>query len=79
MQMTEVYMPLLDEGTSVWRPVWAESLAGSTFRIVANQPCDTDDEHWEFPPGSVVRCCPQALSDGTFLTAFELVHPPTDA
>ena len=72
-------MPLLAEGTSVWRPVRAEPLADSAFRIVADQPYDTDDERWKFPPGSVVRCRPQSLSGGIFLTAFEFVHPPAGA
>ena len=48
-----IYMPLLNEGTEVWRPVQAEPLGGDLFRVLGKGP---DLEVWQFPPGTVVRC-----------------------
>ena len=49
--VTIIYMPLLNEGTSVWRPVEAEPLGRRLYRVIAEAP---DDEEWEFPTGTVV-------------------------
>jgi hypothetical protein len=43
---------MLDEGTDVWRPVRAERLGETTYRI-ADDPVP-DDEAWVFQPGDVV-------------------------
>ncbi len=50
-----IYIPLLDEGTPVVRPTQGISLGGDLYRVLATPNYDPDDEHWEFPPGSVVR------------------------
>jgi hypothetical protein len=43
--MTEIYVALLDEGTSVWRPVKATAVSGDLYKIdSAKQP---RDEVWE--------------------------------
>jgi hypothetical protein len=60
-----IYMPLLNEGTAVWRPVTAEHLNGDVFRVIGPMP---DDEEWAFPPGSVVSCAPQVFQDGSYGT-----------
>ena len=57
-----IYMPLLDEGVEVWRPVQAESLGENRFRICENTP---EDEVWEFGSGEVVRCVRRTFQDGT--------------
>ena len=76
MEATTIYVYLLEEGSDAWRPVLAHHLGDDTFRIIADQPYNSDDEHWEFPPGSVVRCHERCPSDGTrYLAAFELVQP----
>jgi hypothetical protein len=69
--MTEmIYMPLLDEGTSVWRPVQAERLDDGTFKVLGEVP---DEEIWQFPPGSVVQCREHVFSGGhRALAAYEL-------
>ncbi len=62
--MTEVvtiYMPLLDEGTNVWRPVTAECLGQGTYRIIGPQP---HDEKWAFAPGTVVAGKPRRFANG---------------
>lgn len=50
---TTIYMPLLEEGTEVWRPVEAEPLESGLYLVMGPVP---DDEIWRFPPGTVVRC-----------------------
>lgn len=47
-----VYVRLLDEGTDVWRPVEAERLGATTYRLSA-QPRPAD-ETWSFQPGDIV-------------------------
>ncbi len=47
-----IYVELLNEGVRVWRPVRAQPLGQERYRLAAS----TDpDEHWAFPPGSIVR------------------------
>jgi hypothetical protein len=48
-----IYMPLLNEGTDVWRPVAATSLSEGSFRVEGQMP---DNEEWAHLPGSVVSC-----------------------
>lgn len=50
---TTIYVPLLNEGTDVWRPVEATRLAEDLYLILGVVP---EDETWAFPPGSTVRC-----------------------
>lgn len=68
-----IYVALLDEGTDVWRPVEAEQIRAECFRIVSANP-DPEDEHWEFSPGSVVRCERRKLSGGYCLVATALAE-----
>ena len=51
--MATIYMPLLHEGTDVWRPVEASPLPGGTYRIDGEVP---ETEVWSYPPGAVVEC-----------------------
>jgi len=44
-------MPLLNEGTDVWRPVEAEALGNGLYRVTGQAP---DDEEWAFPSGATV-------------------------
>ncbi len=46
-----ILMPLLNEGTAVWRPVQADALEGGCYRITGQEP---DDEEWAFPSGTVI-------------------------
>jgi hypothetical protein len=61
--MPQIYVALLDEGTSVWRPVTATELTVGVFRISASehQPAD---ERWQFGPGESVRCEERRLPSG---------------
>jgi hypothetical protein len=60
--MATIYMPLLNEGTDVWRPVAAAHLNHETLRVIGPMP---DDEEWAFPPGSVVTVARQVFADGS--------------
>lgn len=51
-----VYVRLLNEGTSVFRPVTGERLGPFAARLLSPDDFDASDEEWEFAPGSVVRC-----------------------
>jgi hypothetical protein len=62
----------MNEGTLVWRPVEAERLDATGFRLVGPMP---EDEDWQFQPGSVVRCVTRTFLDGTqALVAQELIR-----
>ena len=49
----EIYVQLLDEGTIVYRPVFATRIGCSKF-LILNHGYDPNDEIWEFPPGITV-------------------------
>jgi len=56
-----IYVPLVNEGTAVWRPVEAEQIAPHLYRLAGLVP---DGESWAFQPGEVVRCREQVFSSG---------------
>jgi hypothetical protein len=58
----QVFVALLDEGTSVWRPVNSRNAGGNNFEILGTMP---NDETWQFAPGAIVRCEPHLFADGT--------------
>lgn len=58
-----IYIPLLEEGTSVLRPTQALPLGGDLFRVLPTPDYDPDDETWQYPPGAIVRCAHQ-VNDG---------------
>ena len=49
-----LYVRLLDEGTDVFRPVWAEPLGSGVYELIAPSDYDPEDEEWEFLPGTHV-------------------------
>jgi hypothetical protein len=67
---TTIFVPLLNEGTDVWRPVKATLISPNTYRIDGEIP---DDEDWAFLPGAVVRCIEKTFTGGNVaLTAVGL-------
>ena len=69
--MATIYMPLLNEGTDVWRPVEATHLEADSFRVEGPVP---EDEEWMFAPGSLVRCELRTLSPpGDYLVAVQAI------
>ena len=70
----KVYVPLLNEGTSVVRPTQGVKLAESVYRILPTSDYDPDDEQWEFPPGSVVECVIETRNGQEILVATKRAH-----
>ena len=68
-----VYVELLDEGTTVIRPSLGESLGGDVYRLLPTTDYDYESEHWEFPPGSIVRCVKEIHDAEELLVAREAV------
>lgn len=59
-----IYVALLNEGTSVWRPVKAHHILDNIY-LITGQNSNPDDEHWEFSCGDKVHCYPKTFSDGS--------------
>jgi hypothetical protein len=57
----QIFVPLLNERTNVWRPVEAEHLGDDRYRIMQEQP---DGEDRPVASGQVVRCSPHRFADG---------------
>lgn len=68
----EIYIPLLDEGTDVWRPTQGEVLSNDIYLVRPSPDYDSEDEVWKFPPGSEVICEIRKLSAGEVLAAVRL-------
>ena len=61
-----IYIYLLNEGTDVWRPVVAERVTSTTFRIpILTQ--IPEEEEWMFKPGEIVCCEIRKLSVASVL------------
>jgi hypothetical protein len=67
-----IYIPLVDEGTTVVRPTLGLPLGDGLYRVEATPSYDPDSEHWEFPPGGVVRCILEMRDGDQILVAREL-------
>ncbi len=68
-----IYMPVLDEGNVVYRPVIAETSERLVFRILPPENAIPQVENWLFAPGSFVKCEHQILGGSAALVAKELV------
>ena len=67
-----VYVPLVREGTEVWRPVSAVRAKPGVFRIGGPAP---EGESWAFATGELVRCAVRVFPDGEQgLAALERVE-----
>ena len=49
--LTTIFMPVLNEGTDVWRPVSAQGRGVDRFLVTGPMP---DGEEWKFHEGSLV-------------------------
>lgn len=67
-----IYVHLLDEGTIVVRPTQGVLLGGGVYRLLPTSDYDPDTEHWQFPPGSVVRCVRETREGDNILVAHVL-------
>jgi non-homologous end joining protein Ku len=66
-----IYVPLLDEGIEVWRPVAARKLEADTY-LILDQDYDRDVETWQFGPGTRVRCRKERRNGDQVLVATEI-------
>ena len=69
----KLYVPLLDEGIDVWRPVEARRLPDDAC-LILDQDYDRSVEKWAFEPGAVVRCRPECRSGRSILIATTAVQ-----
>jgi hypothetical protein len=67
-RIVQIFMPLLQEGVDVWRPVQAEHLRDNVYRILGKPP-ESQDESWTFSPGEEVVCEIIDSSEGRILAA----------
>src|ERR1700679_1150668 len=58
-----IYVPLLNEGTDVWRPVTAEPIVRGIYRIVRERP-DPDNEEWVYRTGQEVAVEERVFVEG---------------
>jgi hypothetical protein len=64
MTTNTIFVPLLGEGTAVWRPVKAELLSLATYRIVGES-AHHDEETWAYQTGQIVSVEQRTFQDGT--------------
>jgi len=51
-----IYVQLLNEGTSAWRPADARFIKDYIYELLLIEHYDPEDEEWEFVPGTLVHC-----------------------
>lgn len=66
-----IYVKLLGEGTEVYRPVPAVEVEKGIFRIMFLNNYDSEDETWEFLPGTFVLVKEKKLSGENVLIAVK--------
>jgi len=77
MEMKQIYVQLLDEGTIVYRPVSATHIKDMIFKIEGSVP---ETEIWEFLPGEIVECKYHKYIGGNEeITAFRSLSPDETA
>ena len=69
-----IYVPLVNEGTSVVRPTQGVKLSENMYRVLPTQDYDPSDEEWEFPPGSIVECHSETRNGQEVLVAMRQAH-----
>ena len=67
---TTIYIKLLDEGSDAYRPVIAEKIDKNIYKISDGNSYDSEDETWEFIPGTIVWVERKKLSNENLLVAI---------
>ena len=67
---TAIYIRLLEEATTCFRPTQAVPLGESAYRVLPTDGYDPTDEVWEFLPGSTVHCEPVDIGSRPCLLAL---------
>lgn len=77
MNQIQIFMPLLNEGTTVSRPIIALDMGNNIYKILGTEqglgPDDLDEE-WLFPIGSCVTCKIVQHTTGTMLIADNICN-----
>lgn len=73
-----IYIHLIDDGTTVVRPTQGAPLGNNLYRVLAPSDYNPTDEHWQFPPGSIVRCVTEKWNGDDVLVAHEALFLPED-
>jgi hypothetical protein len=68
-----IYVKLLDEGTVVYRPVSAIEVEKGVFEIIEFDTYNSEDEVWEFLPGTCVLVEERNLSGEDVLVAVTAI------
>jgi hypothetical protein len=68
IEVTQIFVRVVDEAVDVWVPVQAQHRFGNVYRII-DQPYDRETETWEFGPGEDVVCTWIDASEGQILAA----------
>lgn len=68
-KITTIHVRLLEEGTIVYRPTPAHAIGGGIFKLLRPADYDAANEHWEHPPGALVRGENRRLDQGEVLVA----------
>jgi hypothetical protein len=69
-EATTIYIRILEEATTCFRPTQAVPLPDGTHRVLRPADYDPTDEVWEFVPGSTVHCVPLDDENGPYLLAI---------
>lgn len=64
-----IYVLMTNEGTNVWRPMWADKLEKDVYRIKSFANYDQTAEELQFKPGETVICEAQKKAGGQNLVA----------
>lgn len=72
MGLIKVYVHLLNEGTTVLRPVDSLQVGNGRYLLQKPEDYDPEDEEWEFLPGSLVLCEKELHEDSKILVAKHL-------
>jgi hypothetical protein len=70
----QIFISLQDEGTIVLRPTQGLWVRDELYEVLPTSNYDPEDEHWEFPPGSIVRCEIVEHNGEKILVAKELAY-----
>ena len=66
-----IYVELLNEGTKVYRPVFAAKIRKDVYKLKGFRFYNPNDEEWKFKPGSVVKVESKMLDDVMVKIAVE--------
>ena len=66
-----IYVKLLGEGTIVYRPVSAIKIESNIYKLEGHDIYNTENETWEFEPGTQVVVQSKSLEGQSLLVATE--------